>query len=81
VFGNIITAIGSNMDTVLTIHNDLKGLVSCWPTFKPTQEEFDTSDRHELAYDAPEYDHAVMFHGNHILGGAECAPLGRMDSE
>jgi hypothetical protein len=82
VFGHTNTARGSNLDTVLTIHKDLKGFVSCWPDFKPTQEECDTCDRHDLMDDPPEYDDPnVMFQGNDILGGAECAPFGSMDSK
>jgi hypothetical protein len=69
------------VDIVLRIHKDLKGIVSCWPTFKPTQEEFDTCDRHELTYDPPECDPTVVFQGNHILAGADCNPFGRMDSK
>jgi hypothetical protein len=35
---------------------DLNGVVSCFPTFKRTQEEFDTCDRYGLTYESPEYD-------------------------
>jgi hypothetical protein len=31
-------------------------MVSCFPTFKPTQLEFEICDRYELTYESPEYD-------------------------
>jgi hypothetical protein len=34
----------------------LRGVVSCFTTRKPTQEEFDTCDRYELTYESPVYD-------------------------
>jgi hypothetical protein len=38
-------------------------VVSCFPTFKPTQLEFETCDRYELTYESPEYDpSATTFH-------------------
>jgi transcription initiation factor TFIIIB Brf1 subunit/transcription initiation factor TFIIB len=38
-------------------------VVSCFPTFKPTQLEFETCDRYELTYETPEYDpSATTFH-------------------
>jgi transcription initiation factor TFIIIB Brf1 subunit/transcription initiation factor TFIIB len=38
-------------------------VVSCFPTFKPTQLEFETCDRYELTYDTLEYDpSATTFH-------------------
>jgi hypothetical protein len=38
-------------------------VVSCFPTFKPTQLEFETCDRYELTYEYPEYDpSATTFH-------------------
>jgi hypothetical protein len=40
-----ITVRGNYVDDVLNIPFDLKGGVSCWPNFKPTQEEFDTFAR------------------------------------
>jgi hypothetical protein len=37
--------------------------VSCFPTFTPTQLEFETCDRYELTYESPEYDlSATKFH-------------------
>jgi hypothetical protein len=45
-----------NVDAVLVIHLELCGVVSCFPTFKPTQQEFETCDRYELKYESPEYD-------------------------
>jgi hypothetical protein len=37
--------------------------VSCFPTFKPIQLEFETCDRYELTYESPEYDpSAKTFH-------------------
>jgi hypothetical protein len=33
------------------------------PTFKPTQQEFETCDRYDLTYESPEYDpSATTFH-------------------
>jgi hypothetical protein len=38
-------------------------VVSCFPTFKPTQLEFETCDRYEITYESPEYDpSATTFH-------------------
>jgi hypothetical protein len=54
---------GDNVDDVLVIPLELHGVVSCFPTFKPTQEEFETCDRYELTYESPEYDpSAKIFH-------------------
>jgi transcription initiation factor TFIIIB Brf1 subunit/transcription initiation factor TFIIB len=42
---------------------ELHGVVSCFPTFKPTQLEFETCDRYELTYESPVYDpSARTFH-------------------
>jgi hypothetical protein len=46
---------GENVDDVLVIHLELHGVISCFPTFKPTQLEFETCDRYELMYESPEY--------------------------
>jgi hypothetical protein len=55
--------IGDNVDDLLIIPLELHGVVSCFPTFKPTQEEFETCDRYELTYESPEYDpSATTFH-------------------
>jgi hypothetical protein len=51
-----ISVIGDNVDDVLVIPLELHGVVSCFPTFKPTQLEFETCDRYELTYESPEYD-------------------------
>jgi hypothetical protein len=51
-----ITVKGENMNDELIIPLDLRGVVSCFTTRKPTQEEFDTCDRYELTYDIPVYD-------------------------
>ena len=40
----------------LTIHLDLKGLTSYFPTRKPTPEEFDNCPRYELTADSPTFD-------------------------
>jgi hypothetical protein len=54
---------GDNADAVLVIPLELHGVVSCFPTFKPIQLEFETSDRYELTYESPEYDpYATTFH-------------------
>jgi hypothetical protein len=58
-----ISVIGENVDDVLVIPLDLYGVVSCFPTFKPSQEEFETCERYELTYETPEYDpSAKTFH-------------------
>jgi hypothetical protein len=58
-----ISTIGDNVDDVLVIPLELHGMVSCFPTFKPTQLEFETCDRYELRYESPEYDpSAKTFH-------------------
>jgi hypothetical protein len=42
---------------------ELHGVVSCFPTFKPTQLEFENCERYELTYETPEYDpSATTFH-------------------
>jgi hypothetical protein len=51
-----ISVRGENMDDVLVIPLELHGVVSCFPTFKPTHQEFETCDRYELTYESPEYD-------------------------
>jgi hypothetical protein len=54
---------GESVDDILVITLELNGVVSCFPTFKPTQEEFETCDRYELTYEYPEYDpSAKTFH-------------------
>jgi hypothetical protein len=58
-----ISVRGDNVDDVLVIPLDLHGVVSCFPTFKPSQEEFETCDRYELKFETPEYDpYARTFH-------------------
>jgi hypothetical protein len=58
-----ISVRGDNLDDVLVIPLELHGVVSCFPTFKPTQQGFETCDRYELAYESPEYDTSVkIFH-------------------
>jgi hypothetical protein len=58
-----ISARGDNVDDVLVIPLELHGVVLCFPTFKPTQLEFETCDRYELTYESPEYDpSAKTFH-------------------
>jgi hypothetical protein len=58
-----ISVIGDNVDDVLIIPLELHGVVSCFPSFKPTQLEFETCDRFELTYEYPEYDpSATTFH-------------------
>jgi hypothetical protein len=54
---------GDNVDDVLVIPLELHGVVSCFPTFKPTQQKFGTCDRYELTYESPDYDpSAKTFH-------------------
>jgi hypothetical protein len=50
-----ITVRGDNVEDVLVIPLEIHGVVSCFPTFKPTQLEFETCDRYELPYESPEY--------------------------
>jgi hypothetical protein len=58
-----ISVRGDNVEDVLLIPLELHGVVSCFPTFKPTQLEFKTCDRYELTYESPEYDpSATTFH-------------------
>jgi hypothetical protein len=58
-----ISVRGDNVDEVLVIPLDLHGVVSCFPTFKPSQEEFETCERYELMYETPEYyPYAKTFH-------------------
>jgi hypothetical protein len=47
---------GDNVENILVIPLELHGMVSCFPTFKPTQLEFETCDRYELTYESPDYD-------------------------
>jgi hypothetical protein len=51
-----ITVKGYNINDELIIPLDLRGVVSCFTTIKPTQEEVDTCDRYELTYESPVYD-------------------------
>jgi hypothetical protein len=54
---------GGNVYDILVIPLDVHGVVSCFPTFKPSQDEFETCDRYELTYETPEYDpSAKTFH-------------------
>jgi hypothetical protein len=58
-----ISARGDNVEDVLRIPLELHGVVSCFPTFKPTQLEFETCHRYELTYEFQEYDPSVTtFH-------------------
>jgi hypothetical protein len=58
-----ISVRGENVEDVLIIPLELHGVVSCFPTFKHTQLEFETCDRYELTYESPEYDpSATAFH-------------------
>jgi hypothetical protein len=47
---------GDNVEDILVIPLERHGVVSCFPTFKHTQLEFETCDRYELTYESPEYD-------------------------
>jgi hypothetical protein len=58
-----ISVRGEHVDDVLVIPLELHGVVSCFPSFKPTQLEFETCDRYDLAYESPEYNpSAKTFH-------------------
>jgi hypothetical protein len=48
-----ISARGENVEDILVIPLELHGVVPCFPTFKPTQLEFETCDRYELNYEYP----------------------------
>jgi hypothetical protein len=50
-----ISVRGDNVEDVLVIPLELHGVVSCFPTFKPTQLEFETCDRYKLTYEYSEY--------------------------
>jgi hypothetical protein len=58
-----ITVKGDNMNDELIILLDLRGVVSCLKTRKPTQEEFDTCDRYELTYEIRVYDPSGSLYG------------------
>jgi hypothetical protein len=58
-----ISVRGDQVEDVVLIPLELHGVVSCFPTFKPTQLEFKTCERYELTYETPEYDpSATTFH-------------------
>jgi hypothetical protein len=58
-----ISVRGHHVEDVLLIPLELHGVVSCFPTFKPAQLEFETCERYELTYETPEYDpSATTFH-------------------
>jgi hypothetical protein len=44
---------GDDVEDVLFIPLDLHGVVSCFPTFNPSQDEFQTCDRYELKFETP----------------------------
>jgi hypothetical protein len=50
-----ISMIGDNVEDGLVIPLESHGVVSCFPTFKPTHLEFETCDRYELTYEYPDY--------------------------
>jgi hypothetical protein len=54
-----ISVRGDNVDSVLIIPLELDDGVSCFPTFKPSQEKFDTYDRYALTYESAGYDHSA----------------------
>jgi hypothetical protein len=51
-----ISVRGDNVYDISVIPLDLHGVVSCFPTFKPSQEEFETCDRYELTYETMTYE-------------------------
>jgi hypothetical protein len=60
-----ISVRGDNADGVLVINLDLHGMVSCFQTFNPSEQEFETCDRYELTYVTPEYNqYAETFQDN-----------------
>jgi hypothetical protein len=48
-----------DMEEVLVIPLELNGVVSCFPTSKPSQEKFYICDRYELTFESTEYDPSV----------------------
>jgi hypothetical protein len=46
---------GDAVENVLVIPLELHGVVSCFPTSKLSQDEFDTCARYELTCETPEY--------------------------
>jgi hypothetical protein len=54
-----ISVRGDEVDDFLVIPLDLFGVVSCFPTFKPSQEDSDTCPRYKLTYESPVYDPTV----------------------
>jgi hypothetical protein len=44
---------GDNVGEVLVIPLDLHDVVSCFPNFKPPQEQFEICKRYELTYETP----------------------------
>jgi hypothetical protein len=65
-----ITVKGDNMNDELVVPLDLRGMVSCFTTRKPTQEEFDTCDRYELTYESLVYDPSGL-----LYAGQEAAMM------
>jgi hypothetical protein len=58
-----ISVRGDSVEDISVIPLELHGVLSCFPTFKTTQLEFETCDRYELTYESPEYDtSATTFH-------------------
>jgi hypothetical protein len=58
-----ISVRGDHLKDFLRIPLELHGVVSCFPTFKPTQLEFETCERYELTYETPECDpYATTLH-------------------
>jgi hypothetical protein len=51
-----ITVKGEDLNDELVIPLDLRVVVYCFTTRKPTQEELDTCDRYDLTYESPVYD-------------------------
>jgi hypothetical protein len=54
-----ISVRGDEVDDVLVVPLELFGVLSCFPIFKPSQEEFETCTRYELTYKTPVYDPTV----------------------
>jgi hypothetical protein len=51
-----ITVKGDNAEDEFVIPLELRGVVSCFATMKPTQDEFDICKWYELVYESPVYD-------------------------
>lgn len=47
---------GDDNHPALTIRLEMRGIVSCFATYKPTAEEYESLPRYELTYESPVFD-------------------------